>query len=179
MSVFASYLSDHLHPLCNQVGRIESYPKLTNHGNISSSLEAKDRYWIIPTSCTIPLVCAVNSEARVSAKYLKRFHELPGSRASNRTQVVDQVRLRHSASRIPDGQRVFFLVGYDYDLQLFLLLKNLGFRQAFVPNLVQSLELTHIHTTELIRAVLQWCACALLTSEELEMISRKKISLLE
>ena len=77
------------------------------------------------------------------ARYLKCLHELPGPRASDRAQVVDKVRLGHSASRVPDGQRVFLLVGDDHDLQLLLFLEDLRLRQTFVPNLVQSLRYTN------------------------------------
>merc|ERR1719354_653239 len=70
----------------NEVGRVETDTKLTNHGEVSLAL-------------------------------LDGLHEPTGSRASNGTQVLDEVSLGHTNTSIKDGQGLGVGVRGDADLE--------------------------------------------------------------
>jgi hypothetical protein len=61
------------------------------------------------------------------------------SRLGNGTEVVDQVRLSHTNTRVLDAESVVGLVGNKFDLQLRLRIEDGGIGQRLVADLIESI----------------------------------------
>ena len=78
--------------------------------------------------------------------HLQSLHELPCAGFGNGSEVVDQVCLGHTDTRVDDGERVVVLVGNNGDLHLFLRLQYGRVSQTLVPDLIQGLQgSTHMY----------------------------------
>lgn len=65
------------------------------------------------------ILLELTNHADVSTR-AERLHECLCARLCNSTEIVHQVRLGHTHTRITDGERTLLLVGSDADVELLL-----------------------------------------------------------
>lgn len=149
MAIVVVVLGGHHNLVRHEECRVEADTKLSNHRNIGASLKHSNAININHDPDNIFRILSAYSDKRPSlshttekleSHYLKSLHEGFRSRLGNRSEVIHEVGLCHSNSRVHDSQCFVGFVGSDFDVELFSRIKFRGLSQGLITDLVKSIR---------------------------------------